>query len=303
MNAEHPLSNIEDTHNTPLEAQFETQEVLEIGNEKLGVIDITPEELKTTTPTVFLPGWGATPRGYKENILGLARLKRRVLSLDAPHGITAHTPEIADKAKIPDAALRKISALFKLLEYKGLERVNIVAHSEAGLYTTFAATLYPEKFKNIVLVNPAGLTSEDSPLRALNGFRLELANYLARNVKSAPLRDRMLKVARDAASVIMLNPRLSLEEALSTIRTQVNDELKALKKQGVRVSLIHGVDDNLFPPPMIQNSATADQFAGVYSVAGGHTGLIEEPEQYTRLIDEALSALDELEEKQRKVAA
>ena len=66
----HERPEILGLNRTPeLEKQFETFESIEVYGGEMRIADSSPEKLKTQTPTVFLKGWGTTPRIYKENLV------------------------------------------------------------------------------------------------------------------------------------------------------------------------------------------------------------------------------------------
>ena len=44
---------------------FEHPETLELSGGTVEVVDISPEEEKTPVPTVFAPGWTATPEVFR----------------------------------------------------------------------------------------------------------------------------------------------------------------------------------------------------------------------------------------------
>ncbi|MBI4128602.1 MAG: alpha/beta fold hydrolase [Parcubacteria group bacterium] len=308
----------------PLERQFDERETLDIDGEEIGVIDISPEEVKSETPIVLLPGFGATPETYRELIIKLAETKHRVLSIDAPHGINADSmKDTAGLAEIPDSERRKINAFLTVLEAKKLDRVYVVAHSAAGIYISLAAPLYPEKFRGVLLANPAGMMENDSFQRFMGGFSQEVTKHVAQSVHDLELRRKMRKTLGDTAGVVKHSPMQTIKEGLTIFRARINDAIRKANKKGVRFSLIHGVHDNLFPPRVneedalgesrgkdtgretrgVNETASRDQFVGVYSVKGSHTELLEQPAVYARLFDEALTKLERLEERPKKAAA
>ena len=74
--------------------------------------------------------------------------------------------------------------------------------------------------------------------------------------------------------------------------------LRTLHKQGVKIAIIHGVDDSALPMEKMQSVAKQDQLDGFYSVKGDHFEIYAQPEKYTALADEALTALEAKLEKE-----
>lgn len=276
-----------------LEEQFAEKEIVRVRDEELGILDIVPEHLKTETPTFFVPGWGMTPEAYRENILELAGKDRRVLSFESPHGIDAGTlKEMQDAASMPEAELRKVSALVTALIAKNLSEVNVVAHSEGGLYTILAATLFPEKFKRIVLVNPGGMIGEDSPRQLVKRTAEETLAEASATISDKEKREHAATILRIGTESAARNPAQSLREMRAIAGTQIHELLRGLKERGVRISIIHSVDDKIFPMERVQEIAREDQLDGFYSVKGTHNIFALEPREYTELVDQALSALE-----------
>ncbi len=72
--------------------------------------------------------------------------------------------------KYPKEEVRKALNILGVLEEKDVEKTDVIAHSEGAVNTLIAASLYPEKFRNIVLFGPAGLIGEDTFTRLFQGF-------------------------------------------------------------------------------------------------------------------------------------
>lgn len=118
-----------------LEEQFDRPEEVSVQGTTIEVHDLTPPEVKTEIPTVIVPGWSATARVLKENIVSLAERGRRVVVTSAPHGIEA-TPN----PLYPDIELRKAQAIIEGMDRKGIEVADAVSHSEAGIFLAVGAT-------------------------------------------------------------------------------------------------------------------------------------------------------------------
>ncbi|MBI3630948.1 MAG: alpha/beta hydrolase [Candidatus Sungbacteria bacterium] len=120
----------------------------------------------------------------------LAERGRRTLTVDASHGIASENiPEsaTAQGREIHDIELRKVAALLKTLDEKDIAQTDIVAHSEGAIYGVMAALLRPERFRNLVLVDPAGMVGEDTQTRLVKGAALDLSLQMARIYKKRKL--------------------------------------------------------------------------------------------------------------------
>ena len=273
----------------------------------MDIIDVKPERPKTEVPTFWLRGWGTTPEVYEDNIINLAKRGRRTLAVNAPHGIeSANIQEsVTERGKeIHDIELRKVAALLKSLDEKGIEQTDIVAHSEGAIYGVLAVLLRPDKFRNMVLVDPAGMVGKDSKGRLVKDAALDIALQTVRIYTKLFTKEgfnafNQSKIAAKAKmKVFASNPQHTIESIKVIAETQIHEILKTLKDLGIKISIVHGVDDNFFPMDKIQQQTTRKMVHGFYSVKGTHNQLYLHPEKYTALIDTALDALEALRQKE-----
>lgn len=111
------------------------------------------------------------------------------------------------------------------------------------------------------------------------------------------------------ARYLMAEPKSSMDEIRALAEAQIRTLLKRAKAGGVGISIVHGVDDTVFPMDQMQKhvARTASEkehgeeliVDGFYSVKGRHGEFLMDPEKYTQVADMALTAL---EEKQKKTA-
>jgi len=281
------------------EKSAQETEVFEVNGEKVKVIDVIPEKVKDPIPAILLPGWGTSPELYKRNINELARYQRRVLSIETASGIEDSALKVLPGAEgVPEVEMRRISALISVMEKKKLDLVDIVGHSYGGMYAAFGAMLRPEKFRNIVLVNPAGIVGPDSSLQLLQRASIEALQEAMRGMKEKSLRDSLIHIASHSASTISTSPFHACREVIAIANTEIHNTLAFLKEKGVHISIIHTIDDATFPMERVQKIVDAGHIDGFYSAKGGHNEFILNPEKYTKLVDEALSSM----EKSRKKA-
>src|SRR3989344_676957 len=229
------LRGIEESQESRLLRQFDNPEKIDFNSEKIEVVDIAPEKLKSEKPTLFMPGFLATPEVMKDAILRTAEAGRRVISADAPHGI--NVPE--NKSELPEAEARKLELLLQIIEKKGIDKVNVISASEGSIYVTAAALLYPEKFENIVLIEPAGLIGKDS--------FMELLKRTSADMKEARLQDASKEKNRypSPASVgiksVLSNIFASAKEVQAIAHSDITGALEQIHKSGIGVSIIHAV--------------------------------------------------------------
>lgn len=295
--------------------QFEAPETMEVDGEGLEVYDISPEELKTNTPLFVAPGWAATPNFLRENIVGLAEQGRRVLSIDSPHGV-----EVADKKKnygriifpygfdpnerataisreeMDEVQLKKIEAFMRVLEEKGIDQVDVVAHSEAGINMILAAGVHPEKIRNIILVDPGGLTGQESPVNLATKFAWDSAKSIISEMKhrriGVEFYKRMMRAGQEIAKSVAKDPISSFKEILAIARTQTPEVIKELRNLGKQIRVVHATDDQTFSADKLVENLGPDTVDEIELVKGSHGELAMNPEVMNRLLDEKLDAME-----------
>lgn len=288
-----------------LAKQFEQTEKYTYGSTTVEAFDIQPEKLKTETPVFFGTGWSASRGVYEANILGIADRGRRVISMFAPHGIDTEPDFGKGDNTYAAAELRKAAAMLRTLEEKWVEQMDIVAHSESALWTLIVATMHPEKIRNIVLVDPAGLIDDDTTGRLSVSFCLDIVQGALNKEKlPRPNIERFVQPGSPddlfgALKNMAGNPLHSLKEVLAMRDADIRDILENLKAQGKHISIVQGARDAIFPMERMQRVVNTKQIDGFYSVYGAHNEMNSNPQAYITVIDSALDALEELSNKDK----
>lgn len=274
------------TKHSSFDFQFNDRERVELSGDSVEIYDIKPEEEKTKIPVFVSPGWAATPEVFEENMRGLVDSGRRVLSVDASHGIGHEFSE----SDYPDAELRKLAALLECLENKQIEKTDVVAHSEAAIYSIIAAKMHPEKFRNIVLVNPAGLIEEENIRRLSVGFSLDIFREIIRSINEKKIRKPIFNKHRIGAREISKDPVASIKEVFAISSVQIQDMmLDLINSSDVSISIIHAAEDRAFPVEKVK--AVADKLGiSFMQAAGTHNEVYLNPEIINPLIEKELES-------------
>ena len=268
-------------------------EKIKLPSGEIDVFDLKPEREKSAVPVIFIPGWGGTAGMFREDIEAFAQGGRRSLSIDAPRGIghEIQAPEM------PQAQLRKVAALMETLDAKKIERVDAVGNSEGGMVVALAAKLYPNRFRNIVLEQPAGMIGPDYLLRLAAKFPLDIAKSYIDGVRKKELREPK-KQAESRGSKPAALPLREMPQAVREVsdmaKTQIHELLRDIRKKGIKISIIHGVDDNVFPMRDVQRMTKADMVNGFFSIKGKHAQWRskEDRRRYAMLAEHALTAME-----------
>ena len=272
-----------------LEDQYNNRET--ISNGQIEIVDVKPDNLKTEVPVILGVGWGGESEAYKQNTLSLAETGRRTIALDAVHGVDSNIENELSQ-NLPEIELRKVAAIIEALESKDIEKVDAVGYSEGGIYITLAAMLYPEKFRNLVLVNPGGMVGQDNEARLTAGFLKDLVIHLKQSIGDKQALQRFGAFYGGMVKSAGKDIVKAVKEISAISDSQIQEYLKSLKEQGIGISIIHGVDDNAFPMNKMQQETKPEHVDGFYSVKGAHGDFVIQAEKYTYVVDQALDALE-----------
>lgn len=295
------------------ESKFRELEELRVGGGVVEVIDLAPDKPKTEVPVLLAPAWSCNTEVYKPSLKILAGQQRRVISLNHPtKGESASLALEEAVRKFPNQELRKALNILGVLEQKQIEKVDVIAHSEAAINTVIAAMIHPEKFRNIVFFGPAGLIGKDTFTRLLKGFigqakRPETLQALPVTDQSPgwpeiPLTETEKEIAQTALKeglkYVLENPVQAAKEVVDISKSQIHEMIRFLHEKGIGIAIINAVDDPVFPMDKMQKIVDADMIDGFLSVRGGHGELGNHPELYITAAEKMITAL---EEKKKKV--
>lgn len=263
----------------PFEKQFAFVERYDVAGGTAEVVDIHPPSLKSVVPVLIAPAWACTTETYKPAIGILVGLGRRVVALNHPRfgGNMSATQRETDK-NYPTEQLRKAFNIIGVLEQKGIEKTDVIAHSEGAVNIAIAATLHPQKFRNIVFFGPGGLIGHDSFIRLVKGF--------VNQKEVTPI------AVREAIKYFARNPLRAIKEGADLARSQIHDLLPDLRDKGIGIVVISGKDDPAFPMERIQQTVKTNMVDGFLSISGGHGGIGDQPELYMVAVESMLTALE-----------
>lgn len=308
--------------------KIKTPETLDLPEGSLEVVDISPEQLKSPTPTLLVPGYAGMPETRQANVLEIVKDGRRALvikptrefdykSIEGMNEMTEGLPQELE------SIVRQAAATKAVLDAKGIDKVDGIGESQGGLVVLLAARLYPERFKNILLVDSAGLTEAMPILRLITRFAQvgikeggEFNKRVKRGEVSDLAKEQVAKGTPELAHWVAANPKASVKEIQDMARAELVSILKDIKTHDVGISIIHGADDPLFRMSEVRESLKQEirrvreaaghdpeerrgnledvekVVDGFYSVAGGHGKFNTDPERYTPATLAALAALE-----------
>ncbi len=244
------------------------------------VLDIVPEDIQESEkiPVFFAPGWSITIACTQEVLLSLADYNNRVITLNHKRiGGIRNTSE----------EMRKAHTILSVLHRKNIDKADGVGYSEGCTNLLLAACLNPNKFRNIVLVNPPGLSKKWAKLKIVKGFLMD-----AWGIKKCKNGYKKRKeIFKELLKYIFLNPIRSYREVDEITHSNLVELLKNANNVGIKVSIVHNINDHTFDFTQANYTllnAKNIHIEEFYAIEGGHFGLIKFPRRYMSIIAHAL---------------
>ena len=251
-------------------------------------------------PLLLIHGLGGFLEMWWHNIFPLSH-RHRVFAIDMPgHGLSDSPANCYSVTHCTDYLLRIIDAL-------ELKSVTLVGHSLGGAVSINAATLFPERIANLVLVDSAGLTDKVPVAYRMTTvpFFGEVALKLAwkavseRGIKRL-FRDSTLVSKETLATISAIAIRPNTDQAIlrilrynmGLIRSN-RDSLVTQKLPLVQTCtlFIHGEQDRVFPLNNVRSaykSAPNAQLMVFHNC--GHSPHIEKPIEFNEAVLRFLEA-------------
>lgn len=262
-----------------------TVESQEVGT--INKIDISPEEEKPKATIFLAPGWLEPIATNKFFIRALVGFGYRVISLEHPRkGGTKKSAEARH--------LEAISAVVNSTDLHGEKMFGLATSLGAIDIAQYAdPKRNPDnhgKFKDFVLLNPAGLNIKSKNSKLKDVIRL-LKNYVSGHMKQGEEFQKTMTELGDSATVasadkykgipltaitesvrkkankpgdddLKANPMLTLLEAIRVGSVRVQEELKHLRKNGHKIFIFTGEDDKLMPGKELDVKVAGDSKSG-----------------------------------------
>ncbi|MFA7244649.1 MAG: alpha/beta hydrolase [Candidatus Magasanikbacteria bacterium] len=302
-----PESNNLQERNLGLHEQFRHPKKIETVDGPLMIHEIIPENDREI-PVFISSGFTQGADTIEPIAVGLAdKGDRRVIFPDLPHG---NPSSVRDRELWNESEYHhgKAMTIIKTLEEIDISKTDIVGHSEGCISIIFAAALYPEKFRNIVLVNPAGLIGKDSLLATAKRF-LKNLRVSAEQVKQDQAVAEVSKLGKpERDGNFKKDLKKTYNSAKSITMTELEEIMAIVVSKGIKISIIHTEDDNIFPLERVK--AMNDRYAKknsfdkdfdpekeklvdhFYTVSGIHNDFYLKPEVSTTNITKALDTMD-----------
>lgn len=274
-------------------------------------VDISSEHLSDKVPILLAGGWSVGRRGYRSVAEKIYDEDRRVLLIDHARSGQA---ESGDK-KHAKEALQKAHSLLAVMDDAGIEKADVIAHSEGAVNAVLAALEKPDRFRSIILVAPAGMIGKDTVSELLKRFAPKQARSLTKDFVENPRAASAVNIFGGA--YIAANPKKSLRELQALTELQIDRILQILREKGIKIGLIQSKQDPVFPHQRIaehisiegirkvkmgesiqyqwdpnQVMGNVDVYASVANRKAGHDHLIIHPDESMNVALNMLNSLN-----------
>lgn len=295
----------------------------------------SPEE---ATPIMIALGYSTGDIAARRNAIGLAELGRSVATFDLPPTNTYFDPTLKYPSNTADFTKVHVTALLRSLEESDKRafdnkngKYDVMAYSVGGINSIIAATIRPERFRKILLVNSAGLTGIEDPYwkryktLAKNAFahKKQVLSEAGKTPQKMNFFERMAllynyewddtpeeagKKSYDFNRFEELHSEFSAEMAAIskkggwTMPLKVADAISRTnlipmisnltEKHGIKVGILPAEKDPLFDVSQVERSGEA---AGVdvFPATGAHANLGFNPAGMTELYLDFMAHMDE----------
>ncbi|EKD86878.1 MAG: hypothetical protein ACD_37C00117G0002 [uncultured bacterium] len=250
------------------------------------VVDRSPENPKSEIPVILSPGWSENPKVFKDAIQVFLNSGRRVIAFNFP-GIRNSTRETS----YPNLEVGKAETILELMRTKGIKKADVVCHSEGSIGPIIAASLEPDKFRNLILVGPAGFIGKDSFPKLAGRFSVKTLTDPHRLLGGDKPMRPFFRYLKEGIKFAFRHPIQGLEEAMAISQVQLEDTLQELHNNGVGIAIVSGVNDPVFPMKRLQKIVKRNMIDGFVSVAGGHDEIHLQP-KYARAAEQLITNLE-----------
>ena len=228
---------------------------------------------------------------FKDGMRLLSESGRRVISLEHPrHGSEMDEVDVDLKKLFPTEELRKALAFLAIIEQKGLDKVDVIAHSEGGINTAIAAVLETDRFHKIVFANSAGMIGNDNFIKLSTRFNNFTLGEIKDLLYSEDLnrQSSVQNIIKKLCAYLVTNPLRATRESVAISRLQIQEMIKYLHDEGVGIVILTSEDDNVFPPARVENVIEKKYVDHLISMKGGHMEIVKNPNEYMVVIDSIL---------------
>lgn len=260
-------------------------------NTKVGeveVADVCPKSPESVKPILIVGGWGEPEWSRSASLRTIASEHRRAISIKFPRTFFGSSWEGGAQVHF-----QKAEALARVLNELNIDKVDVIGQSEGAITATILANNNPEIVEELLLMNPAGSLGPENPFGLAGRFSVMTAKRLFRQGKKGLIKaEDALDSIGHAGRFLFSNIPLTWREIHAISKADIYDMLSNIRENGTHVSIIHGVDDTLFPADRVAREAERQSFSNnsFNFVPGDHTDITSNPDIHVRDAVRALNS-------------
>lgn len=251
------------------------------------IYDILPIRPRSIIPVIICPGFLEVPKSWEKHADLLSVKGFRVIAYDAPHGLPlSHVGPSMGEYRIE---LQKMQTLVAVMQALKIDRADLIGRSEGAIWALLAAVYYPEKVRNIVLQNPAGLIGKDWFLPFLFRWCHDM-RQTRRNEEGDPSPFSPIP----ANSVMARNWWRTIKEIWAIMYSDTYRSLQVACARHVKIGIISTDHDHLFPAELVrkQTEGLIDIFVKLH---GSHTSFFCRTDEFANAIANMFDSLKQLD--------
>ncbi len=265
------------------EQQFSIKRRIDFHGRVISFIDVVPSVLRNSVPIFIAPGWGETPKTFKDLINHLFDAGFRVVSVTH----LRQDLKLITKESISRVEYQKAQIILAILLSLRIDKVSVIAHSEGAINAVIAAHSRSYMFERILLVGPGGLVENEGFIELSGRFIGNLIQCGLGLFKDSITRAHVIRSGIETLKYFFMNPVMGLLEGSAISRTHLYALLVDLHENGVSVGIIHGTDDLVFPVNKMEGLKNLP-WIDFQSVSDDHSGIYIYPKKYALIFQKCL---------------
>jgi pimeloyl-ACP methyl ester carboxylesterase len=259
---------------------------------------VTPENLTTDRPVIYIGGFGQGVRTYSHELYDLFLSGRDVIFANPIHGVegekSLELESLKERHSLPDIITDKVAAIEEIITDIDTQKIDLVGHSQGGAVAAILSAAHPGLSASTALLCPAGFKEDESSARLIGGFGKDKVISKFREPEKAVPEDvqenlsaATKKAGLSFAKEIVGNPKDILwrfKEIGSIAGVDLLPILRDMKTSGddnsdlkTLVTLVGGHNDGLFESEMYEEKLGEnwyeyiDHWAEFNREGAGHT--------------------------------
>lgn len=238
---------------------------------------------KDSIPLFFITGWGASPETVKDFVEEIYKTGRHVIVIDYENLDSCFPITDVNYKTVPCLEYNKAVGIHTIMKKRNINQADIISHSEGSVSVTVAVHMSPDKFRNVLLINPAGLIRHDTLLKL--SYRFILAIYTQIHFSKGKIHRHSISLWINVLKYVLFNPIQSFREVLRLPYCNIFIYLEQIsKKVKGGIYIMYGSKDSVFPLESIVQRLKNNKQIHMLKMKGNHIQPYLEPKKFANKI-------------------